>query len=100
MWECCLPLKDGGVERLTSSNLTFVLPSITDDKYVHTIEGDINATITFKGIVGNDSVYDSYNLTLELKPSILKVNKVNIIPTDDPYLFDIDVDVYYEEVII
>lgn len=96
MWECCLPLKDGGVERLTSSNLTFVLPSITDDKYVHTIEGDINATITFKGIVGNDSVYDSYNLTLELKPSILKVNKVNIIPTDDPYLFDIDVDVYYE----
>lgn len=98
-WEYKLPLKNGGYEIVaTSSEVEFVIPAITnEDKYEHTIEGDICGQIIFEGMADNTSVRSTYNLTLELKPHILKTNIISISPSPrNADYYDVVIDVYYE----
>ena len=98
-WEYKLPLKSGGYEAVsTSSNSDFIIPAISnEEKYEHTIEGDIQGIIKFRGTVNGQDVQSSYNITLELKPHILDVKLIEISndPNNDGY-YDAVVDVAYE----
>lgn len=97
LWECRMPLKNGDIEVINSTDLLFLLPAIKDDKYKHTKDGDIVAKISFQGKINGKVVDSNYNLTLELKPSVLKAEVVEARRNEDyPDYFDIDVDVYYE----
>lgn len=98
LWECYLPLKNGDNDTIKSTNLTFLLSAINDgDLYQHTLEGDIVAKILFQGKINGDLVACSYNLTLELKPSVLKAEVVYAKRNEEyPDYYDIDVDVEYE----
>lgn len=100
-WEYKLPLVSGGYETVaTSQNAEFVIPAIADgdeDKYEHTIEGDIRGLISFEGTGNGKQVTSAYNLTLELKPRILRTNIVSIVPNqNNESYYDVTVDVYYE----
>lgn len=98
LWECYLPLKNGDNDTIKSTNLTFLLSAINDgDKYQHTLEGDIVAKILFQGKINGKLVACSYNLTLELKPSVLNAEVVYAKRNEEyPDYYDIDVDVWYE----
>ena len=81
-WKCTLPLLNGGQEIIESSSQTFSLSPITDEnKYAHTIEGDISVQITFEGKAGDTTFKGFYNLTLELKPRILDAQILKIEPS-------------------
>lgn len=96
-WEYYFPLKNGEKEIIKSTEPTLTIPAITEDIYAHTLEGDINVTIVFKGKINGQNVSCKYNLTLELKPSVLKAKVINRTPSKDDYnCNDIDVDVFYE----
>lgn len=97
-WECYLPLKNGDNDTIPSTDLTFLLSPIKDaDKYQHTLEGDIAAKISFQGMINGEIVSCSYNLTLELKPSVLEAKVVNAKRNEEyPDYYDFDVDVRYE----
>lgn len=96
-WEYYFPLKNGDYEIIKSTEPTLTIPAITEDKYEHTLEGDINVLVVFNGKINGQTVSCKYNLTLELKPSVLKAKVINITPSKDDYnCNDIDVDVFYE----
>lgn len=98
-WEYKLPLATGGYETVaTSSDTEFTTPSITDEeKYKHTIDGDIRGLITFTGKSNGENVTGTYCLTSELKPRILSTNIISITknPKSSDY-YDIAVEVHYE----
>lgn len=97
-WKYQLPLREGGYEVVATSNSEdFIIPAISDeDKYDHTVEGDIRGLITFHGISGNSEISASYSLTLELKPYILSAEIVSIIPNaNDNTYYDVEVGVEY-----
>lgn len=98
-WKFMLPLKIGGYETvLVSSDSEFVIPALTDAaKYEHTIEGDIRGLITCKGVLDGIEVSANYNITFELRPSILRLNVVNVTPCEyDETFYDAEVEVFYE----
>lgn len=98
-WKYELPLKNGGRETVKVSNgIDFTIPAITDEnKYAHTIEGDICGTITCEAKSGNTYMTATYNVTLELKPHIISTDILSITPSKDhPYLYDILFNVRYE----
>lgn len=100
-WVYKLPLVSGGYETVaTSQNPEFVIPAIADSdegKYEHTIDGDICGLIFFDGTSNGKHVTGAYNLTLELKPRILRTDIVSIVPNqNNESYYDVTVDVYYE----
>lgn len=97
-WVVSFPLKDGGYEYIQSTDEKLIVPSLThEEKYAHTMEGDIKATISFSGILSDKEVSCDYNLTLELKPHILYAAISSCTPSkeDDTYN-DYTIDVRYE----
>ncbi|MBO6287022.1 MAG: hypothetical protein J6M94_00345 [Prevotella sp.] len=98
-WEYKLPLKDGGFQTvLTSNDNEFTTPSVSNENlYLHDSEGDIHAKILFTGIVNGQSVSLEYNLSLELKPRIVKLEYTDLTPSDgNPTYYDVLVNVIYE----
>lgn len=98
-WTYKLPLTNGEYETIcTSSDTLFQIPAISDeDKYVHTSEGYIRGLISFTGLSAGNMVENTYRLTLELKPHILKAKIVSITPCDyDHTYYDVLLDIYYE----
>lgn len=100
-WEYKLPLVSGGYETVaTSQNAEFVIPAIADgdeDKYEHTTGGDIRGLISFEGTDNGKQVTSTYNLTLGVKPRILRTSIVSIAPNPRNELYyDVTVDVCYE----
>ncbi|WP_288317608.1 hypothetical protein [Xylanibacter caecicola] len=98
-WTYELPLTNGEYEIVAhGNNADFNIPAIADEnKYSHTLEGDIAGIIRFRGTSGNKTVTGTYNLTLELKPHIIKAEIINIKPSG--YFegdYDILVGVQYE----
>lgn len=83
-WTYELPLNNGEYEIVArGNNADFHIPAITDEnKYRHTLEGDISGIIRFKGTAGNNTVTGIYNLTLELKPHIIKAEIISITPSE------------------
>lgn len=98
-WEYKLPLASGEYEVVsTSSSKEFIIPAIVyEDKYQHSIEGEILGLVVFSGVVDGQTVKATYNLTLDLKPHILSTSIVSITPSlrTDTY-YDVVIDVYYE----
>lgn len=97
-WTASLPLKDGGYETINSNNERLVIPAVADeDKYVHTLDGDIRVVISFSGMLFGKAVNCNYSLTLELKPHILSAAISSRTPskTDNTYN-DYTIDVRYE----
>lgn len=89
----------GGYETVaTSSDAEFTTSAITDEeKYKHTIDGDIRGLITFTGKSNGESVTGTYSLTSELKPHILSANIISITKNPkSPDYYDIVVEVHYE----
>lgn len=89
----------GGYETVaTSSDAEFTTPSITDEeKYKHTIDGDIRGLITFIGKSNGENVTGTYCLTSELKPHIISANIISITENPkSPDYYDIVVEVHYE----
>lgn len=98
-WEYKLPLATGGYETVaTSSDAEFTTSAITDEeKYKHTIDGDIRGLITFTGKSNGENVTGTYCLTSELKPHILSANIISITKNPkSPDYYDIVVEVHYE----
>ena len=98
-WEYKLPLATGGYETVaTSSDTEFTTPSITDEeKYKHTIDGDIRGLITFTGKSNGGNITSTYCLTSELKPHILSANIISTTKNPkSPDYYDIVVEVHYE----
>lgn len=98
-WEYKLPLKNGGYQTvLTSNSSELTTPSISNENlYLHDAEGDIHAKILFTGIINGQSVSLEYNLTLELKPRIVKLEYTDLTPSEgNPSYYDVLVNVIYE----
>ena len=68
-----------------------------EDKYVHTLDGDIRVIISFSGMLFGKAVNCNYSLTLELKPHIISAAISSRTPsrTDNTYN-DYTIDVRYE----
>lgn len=97
-WTVSFPLKDGGYETVNSNSERLVIPAVTDeDKYVHTLDGDIRVIISFSGMLFGKAVNCNYSLTLELKPHIISAAISSRTPsrTDNTYN-DYTIDVRYE----
>lgn len=97
-WVASFPLKDGGYETINSNSERLVFPAVADeDKYVHTLDGDIRVVISFSGMLFGKAVRCNYSLTLELKPHILSAAISSRTPsrTDNTYN-DYTIDVRYE----
>lgn len=97
-WVASFPLKDGRYETINSNSERLVIPAVIDeDKYVHTLDGDIRVVISFSGMLFGKAVNCNYSLTLELKPHILSAAISSRTPsrTDNTYN-DYTIDVRYE----
>lgn len=87
-WKYTLPLANGGdtIISMSENTLVFSVGSIDDEsKYKININGDICGKVSFTGSINGETVEDTYNLSLDLKPHI---SKVNIISKKESQLID------------
>ena len=98
-WEYRLPLKNGGYQTVMNYNgAELTTPAITNEHlYLIDSEGDIHAKILFNGTVNGQDCCLEYNLTLELKPRIVKAEYTGItVSSEDPTYYDVIVNVTYQ----